>query len=65
MKYRLKLAALLTPGIFLPILWVYPVSLAAGNHDLWSGVAWALLLSFTASYSIAMFAHALVGKDSK
>jgi hypothetical protein len=66
MKKRLYLAFLLTPSIFLPLLWLYPSSLmATANYSMLSGICAAFIVSFSAAYSVAMFAHALLIKDDK
>lgn len=39
--------------------------MAAANYSMLSGIGAAFIVSFSAAYSVAMFAHTLITKDDK
>lgn len=64
MKTHLKLALILTPGIFMLTLWVLVLSSSPllASMGLLKLTLWALLIAFGAAYSITLFVSEFFGK---
>jgi uncharacterized RDD family membrane protein YckC len=64
LKYRLYLAFLLSPAIFLPLVWLYPSSVAffSGLEPL-IGFLIAYGFAFVSAYSFVLFLQAFVQKN--
>lgn len=61
MKNHIKLALILTPGIFMLTIWVLVLSSSSllTSMGVFKLTLWALLIAFGAAYSITLFVTAL------
>jgi hypothetical protein len=64
LKYRLYLALLLSPAIFLPLVWLYPSSVVFfSGLELSIGFLIAYVVAFVSAYSFVLFLQAFVQKN--
>jgi hypothetical protein len=64
LKYRLYLALLLSPAIFLPLVWLYPSSVMFfSGYELSIGFLIAYVVAFVSAYSFVLFLQAFVQKN--
>jgi hypothetical protein len=64
LKYRLYLALLLSPAIFLPLVWLYPSSVMFfSGHELSIGFLIAYVVAFVSAYSFVLFLQTFVQKN--
>jgi Kef-type K+ transport system membrane component KefB len=65
LKYRLYLALLLSPAIFLPLVWLYPSSIVffSGHEPPSIGFLIAYGFAFVSAYSFVLFLQAFVQKN--
>lgn len=64
-RQRIKLALILTPGIFMLTLWMLVLSSSPllNSMGVFKLALWALLIAFSAAYSITLFLAEFFGKQ--